>query len=96
MHVASVVVKEALIVPELVAEGPLNVRLRIVKFAVTLFAEVTLVSVQVAPVQSPLQAVNVKPALAVAVQVLDPPWPTGFGVQLTVPAPAGFTAVVMA
>ena len=66
------------------------------KFAVTLFAEVTFVSVQVAPTQSPLQAVKPKPAFAVAVQVLDPPWPTGFGVQLTVPAPAGFTAVVMA
>ena len=66
------------------------------KFAVTLFAEVTFVSVQVAPAQSQLQAEKPKPAFAVAVQVLDPSWPTGFGAQLTVPAPAGFTEVVMA
>src|SRR5688500_5300779 len=62
--------------------------------AVTLLAEVTLVSVQVAPVQSPLHPANWKPALGVAVQVVVPPWPTGLGEQLTVPPLAGFAAVV--
>src|SRR5690606_6622186 len=66
-----------------------------VKFAVTLCAE-TPVSVQVAPAQSPLQLAKVYPVLAVAVHVLAPPCATGLGEQVTVPAPAGLTAVAMA
>ena len=66
------------------------------KFAVTLFAEITAASVQVAPVQSPLQLTNAKPAFGVAVQLLVAPWPTGLGVQLTVPPPTGLTAVATA
>src|SRR5690606_26918698 len=89
-------VNEAVMVPVPVAEGPLKSRIVAVKVATTLFAEVTPGSVQVAPVQSPLHAVNTKPGFALAEHVLVPPWPTGFGVQATLPAPAGFTAVAMA
>jgi hypothetical protein len=66
-----------------------------VKFAVTLFAAVTFESTQFEPLQSPLQLLNVKPALGVAVQVLLPPWLTGLLVQLTVPPPAGFAEAVI-
>ena len=65
------------------------------KVAVTLFAARTLVSVQVAPVQSPLKPLKVKPAAGVAEQVLDPPWVTGFGVQATVPPSTGLAVAVI-
>ena len=65
------------------------------KVAVTLCAARTLVSVQVAPVQSPLKPLKVKPAAGVAVQVLEPPWVTGLGVQLTVPPLAGLAVAVI-
>src|SRR5690606_1450321 len=48
------------------------------------------------PAQSPLQLAKVYPVLAVAVHVLAPPCATGLGAQVTVPAPAGLTAVAMA
>ena len=67
-----------------------------VKLAVTLFVEVTPASVQFEPLQSPLQLVNVKPAFAVAVHVLLPPWLTGLFVQDTVPPLEGLAAVVIA
>jgi hypothetical protein len=66
-----------------------------VKFAVTDFGDVTFVSAQVEPEQSPLQPANVNPEEAVAVQVLLPPWLTGLLVQLTVPPAGGLAAVVI-
>jgi len=67
-----------------------------VKMAVTLFAASTLASEHVAPVQSPLKTLKMKPAAGVAVQVLVPPEGTGFGAQLTVPPFAGLAVVVIA
>jgi len=64
--------------------------------AETLLAEVTFVSAQVAPVQSPPKALNEYPGLAVAVHVLLPPWFTGLGLQDTVPPAVGTAPAVTA
>ena len=66
-----------------------------VKFAMTDFADVTFVRLQVEPVQLPLQPTKVNPEAGVAVQVELPPWLTGFGEQLTVPPAAGSTDVAI-
>ena len=66
------------------------------KVADTVLAATTFVSVQVAPVQSPLKALKLKPAAGIAVQTLVPPEGTGLGVQVTVPPSAGLAAVVIA
>jgi hypothetical protein len=63
---------------------------------VTLLGAVTLLNVQVAPVQSPLKVLNTYPALVDAAQVLLPPCPTGFGEQLTVPPAVGLAVAVIA
>jgi hypothetical protein len=65
------------------------------KVAVTFLFCVTLVNAHVAPVQSPLNAVNVYLSAANAVQVLLPPLGTGFGVQSTVPPPVGTIVTLM-
>ena len=62
--------------------------------ATTALLAVTLVRLHVAPVQSPLNAVNVYPALAVAVQLALPPWFTVSGAQLTVPPATGLAVAV--
>ncbi len=56
----------------------------------------TLLKVQVAPLQSPLKVLKVYPVLALAVQVLSEPWATGLAVHVTVPPKLGLAVVVMA
>src|SRR5512141_2506407 len=64
--------------------------------AVTVLAARTLVSVHVAPTQSPLKALKANPAAGVAVQMVDPPELTGLGVHVTVPPVTGLAVAVIA
>ena len=66
------------------------------KVAMTFLFVVTLVNAHVAPLQSPLKPVNVYSELADAVQLLLPPYGTGFGVQPTEPPAAGLAVAVIA
>jgi len=74
----------------LVTTGPAR------KLATTLFADCTSESVHVKPEQSPLNPVKRYPVAPLAVQVLDCPWPTGLGEQVTVPAADGLATAAMA
>ena len=79
--------------PEAVAVVPANA-LTGAKFATTALFAVMLVILQVAPVQSPLNAVKVKPVLALAVQLALPPLATVVGVHVTVPPVSGLAVPV--
>ena len=79
--------------PEPVAVVPANA-LTAAKLATTTLFAVMLVILQDAPVQSPLNAVKVKPAFAVAVQLALPPFATVVGVQVTEPPVSGLAVLV--
>lgn len=80
--------------PVPVAVTPENVRTG-ENNTVTDWFDVTLVRLQLAPAQLPVNALNVNPALAAAVQLALPPLLTVVGVQVTVPPTAGLAVPVM-